>query len=132
MSSVFNDIQNALNTCLNGIAGLPTIFFPNSLKEPTQNTSYIAPMLLPARSVVYTLNNENSHSGIYQVDIYTVLKRGTATTLSIADSIRDGFNRQRLTVNGTVVNIQQISVSQSQRVESWWHCYVEINYLCVA
>lgn len=130
--SVFNNIQNALNTQLASLSGLPVIYYPNMQNEPIQGTPYIRPTLLPARSELLTLNNEDMHQGLYQIDIYTQLKKGTAPILLLADIIRDGFRRQSLTSSGTVVHIQNISISPTQRVESWWHCYVEVNYLCVA
>lgn len=130
--SVYNDIQNALNAKLASLSGLPTIYYPNHENTPAQGTSYLRPTLLPARSELLTLNDGNMHLGIYQVDIFMQLKKGSAPILLIADAIRDGFNRQRLTSGTTITHIQQISISPAQRIESWWHCYVEVNYLCVA
>lgn len=129
---VFNDIQNALNTKLASLSGLPAIYFPNDQKEPAQGTPYLRPSLLPAASELYTLNGANYHSGIYQVDIFTPLKKGTSQAMLIADIIRDGFNKQSLVKNTTIVHIQNISIGIGEREESWWHCYVEVNYLCVA
>jgi len=130
--SVYNDIQNALNIKLATVSGLPTVYYPNHQDTPVQGTSYVRPTLLPTRGEIYTLNGGNMHTGLYQVDIYTQLKKGTSPLLLIADAIRDTFKRTSLTQGTTVVHIQNISISQAQRVESWWHCYVEVNYLCVA
>ncbi len=130
--SVFNDIQNALNNELNGLSGLPAIYWPNSQKEPLQNQSWLRPTLLPAQSTLYTLNNGNSHQGLYQVDIFVPLKAGTAQLNTYADIIRDGLNRVTCVSGTTNVIIQQISISQQQRIEAWWSCYVEVGYLCVA
>ncbi len=130
--STFNDIQNALNTKLNSVSNIPTVYWPNTQNEPAQGTSWIRPTLMPATSELYTLNNENMHKGIYQIDIFTPLKKGSYDTIAIADSIRDAFNRASLVANTTTVFIQNISISSSQKVESWWHCYIEVNYLCVA
>jgi hypothetical protein len=130
--SVFNNIQNALNAKLASLSGLPAIFYQNIQNEPAQGTSYIRPTLLPARSTLLTLNNEDMHQGLYQIDIYTQLKKGTAPILLLADIIRDGFKRQSLVSSSTVVHVQNISISPIQRIESWCHCYVEVNYLCVA
>lgn len=129
---VFSDIHNALNTQLASISGLPDIYFPNSSKEPSQGTAYLRPTLLPAISEIYTLSNENSHQGLYQIDIFVPLKAGIAAANNYADIIRESFNRARLKTNNTIVQIQQISISQNQRIESWWSCYVEVGYFCVA
>lgn len=128
--SLINNIQNALNAKLASINGLPTVYYPNVEKTPVQGTDWLRPTLLPANSDLYTLNNENMHQGIYQIDIFTQIKKGTAPLLLIADSIRDSFNADKsLTSGGQVVHLQQISIGQAQRIESWWSCYVQINYL---
>lgn len=128
--SIFNNIQNALNVKLNSITGIPTIVWPNTQYVPAQGTSFIRPTLLPAKSKLYTLV-DSEHSGIYQVDIFTTIKKGSAPLLTIADTIRDEFNSDlSLTSGGDTIFLQQISISNPQLVESWWTCYVEINYLC--
>ncbi len=129
---VLNDIQNALNTKLDSLSGLPTIYWQNTSKEPIQGTNFIRATLLPAAGRLLTLNNENEHIGIYQVDIFTKINNGTSQALLLADIIREGFLRQSLITNTTIVHIQNISMSQAQRDESWWHMFVEINYFSVA
>ena len=129
--SLINNIQNALNTQLATVSGLPTVYYPNVENTPSQGTSWVRPTLLPANSVLYTLNNANMHQGIYQVDIFTQIKKGTAPLWLIADSIRDNFNAVNgITSGADTVHIQEISISQAQRIESWWSCYVQINYIC--
>jgi len=129
---VFNDIQNALNAKLNSISGIPAIYWPNDQKEPINGTSFVRPTLMPASSELYTLNDSNYHSGIYQIDIFVPLKTGTSVAMLIADKIREAFNKQSFSSNTTLVHTQQISISLGEREEAWWHCYVEVNYLCVA
>ena len=129
---VFNDIQNALTNELAGISGLPTIYNENVEDTHVRGTSYLRPTNLPAKSELFTLNNESWHPGIYQVDIFTPIKKGTAPALLIADAIAEHFKRLSLTSGSTIVHVQEISISQARRVESWWNCYVEINYFCVA
>jgi len=130
--SVFSDIQNALNTALSEISGLPVIYYPNDLKSPVQDNSYIRPTLIPASSELYTLNEGDFHQGIYQVDVFVPLKKGIREVNQYADAIHDGFKRQTFNIGTTNVFIQQISISQQQRIEAWWSCYVEVSYLCVA
>lgn len=129
---VLNNIQNALNAQLAGISGVPLIYYSNDSREPIRGIPFLRPTLLPAASEVYTLTDGNYHSGIYQVDIFTKINNGTSEALLIADAIRNGFNRQTLNSSGTTVFIKNISMSQGQREEAWWHVYLEINYICVA
>jgi hypothetical protein len=128
---VINNIQNALNARLASVSGLPTVYWPNVDNEPAQGTNWVRPTLLPARGELFTLNNENMHEGIYQVDIFTSLKKGTSPLWTIADAVRDHFKAvDVVTSSGANVFIQEISFSQARRIESWWSCYVEIRYLC--
>lgn len=129
---VFNNITNALNAKLASIPAIPQVMWPNEGKEPTQGVSFVRPTLLPAASQVYTLTDENYHSGIYQVDIYVKLKNGSSQALLIADAIREAYNRQTLNSSGTRVFIQNISMSQAQREDAWWRVFIEINYVTVA
>lgn len=129
--SLINNIQNALNTQLNTVVGLPTVAWPNVKYTPAQGTSYVRPTLLPARGELFTLNNEHMHKGIYQIDIFTQLKKGTAPLWLIADSIRDNFNAVKsVTSSSDVIHIQEINFSEARQVEGFWNCYVEINYIC--
>lgn len=129
--SLINDIQNALNTQLATVSGLPTVHYPNVENTPNQGTNWVRPTLLPANSDLYTINDVNMHKGIYQVDIFMQLKKGTAPLLLVADAIRDNFNAvSSLTSGSNTVYIQQISIAPARRIESWWSCYVQINYIC--
>jgi hypothetical protein len=128
--SLNNNIQNALTHQLSQVPSIPTIAYANADFEPEKGVDYVRPTLIPARSEMFSLE-EGKHSGIYQVDIYTELNKGTAPLLLLADSIRDKFiSDRRLTSGSDVIFIQEISISPAQRVEGWWSCYVEINYIC--
>lgn len=129
--SLINNIQNALNTKLSSLSGSPSIAWPNTKFQPTNATSYLRPTLIPATSDLFTINNENRHKGIYQVDIFVQPEKGTSTLWLLADSIRDHFKGvTSLTSGGDIIHLQEISISQAQRVEGWWSCYVQVNYIC--
>ena len=129
--SLINNIQNALNAKLATVSGLPTVYWPNMENTPAQGTNYVRPTLIPANSVQATLNSIHEHKGFYQVNVYTQIKKGTAPLWLIADSIRDTFKATTTLTSGSdTIYIQEISMSQAQRIESWWSCYVQINYIC--
>lgn len=128
--TMINDIQNALNSRLNGVTGLPTVAWPNVEFTPTQGTNYVRPTLLPASNVLNALDGDEECKGIYQIDVYTQLKKGTSPLWTIADAIRDHFkNSNSITSGSQVVHIQQVSVSQADRQEGFWHCFVAVTYL---
>lgn len=127
---MINNIQNAMNVKLAAVGSLPTVYYPNVESTPTQGTNYVRPTLLPAAGTLNTLAGLEQHEGIYQVDIFTQLKKGTAPLFLIADSIRESFKGAKsLTSGGQVVHIQAVSISQARKIESWWSCYVQVNYL---
>lgn len=129
--STFNNIQNALNNRLSSVTNLPTVAWPNNAFAPVQATSYVRPTFLPARGDLNTLAGQGRHIGLYQVDVFVQLKKGTSPLLLIADSIRDHFNAQKsLTSGSDIIFIQATSISSPRRIESWWSCSVEIEYLC--
>lgn len=128
--SLNNNIQNALTKQLSLVASLPPIAYANTNFEPAKGQDYVRPTLLPAKSDLFSLN-VGRHQGIYQVDLFTALNKGTAPLLLLADSIRDKFLSQLTLISDVdTVFIQEVSISKAQRVEGWWSCYVEINYLC--
>lgn len=130
--SVFNSINNALNSKLANIVSLPTIYWPNVVEEPTQGTSWLRPTFLPGNSSLAILDHESLHTGLYQVDIFTELKKGTYDVLNIADSIRDAYSGQILTNGDIIVYINEVSISGPRRVDSWYNCFVSITYSCIA
>ncbi len=131
MSNLINNIQNAFNNELNDVPLIPEIAFPNVKYVPRQSVDYARPTLLPAKGSLATLQYQSVHEGIYQVDIYTQLDKGTAPLLTIADAIRNYFILNNVLVSGgDTVHVQEISMSQAQRIESWWSCYVQITYIC--
>jgi hypothetical protein len=129
--STFANILNGLNTRLNSLSGLPEVAWPNTKYNPKQNTTWIRPTLLPATSQLYTLKDERFHQGIYQVDIYVPLEKGTKTLYDLADDVRQHFEAQRsLTSGSDTVFIQEVSMSPATRDESWYSLFVSISYQC--
>ncbi len=129
--NVFNNIQNAFNTAINSVPLIPEIAFANVKYKPVEGVPYIRPTLLPAKSSLTTLEHESVYEGICQIDIYTSLDKGTAPLLTIADAIRTYFiTNDILTSGDDRVSVQEINISQAQRTESWWSCYVQLTYIC--
>lgn len=127
---ITNNITNALNTELASIGGLPTIYYPNVGNEPSQNVNYIAPTIIWGRTDVYTLSDEHSWTGIYQIDVYTQLKKGTSPILIIADTIAAHFDTMSVNRNDISVHVDIGSVYQPQVRESRWWCHVDIPWWC--
>ena len=125
-----NNITNALNSELSSISGLPVIYLPNSAKEPAQNVPYLRPTVMAARTDNFTLNDEHKWYGIYQIDVYTQLKKGSAPALLTADIISEHFDNLRINRNSVTVVTEVATVGTAQVQETRWHCYVEVPYWC--
>ncbi len=130
-----NSIMNAFNEYIDGVQGgatIPPVYYPNVGKEPTNGQPYMRVTLLPGASELSTLNSISLYKGIYQIDIYTKLNQGTAPALSIGDELQSAFVGTSLSKDGYDIHVQNISPGRMERVESWWHYYIDINYICYA
>lgn len=128
---VYTDIEAALNTKLNTLAGHPPIAWPNMRFEPTNNETYLRPTLLPAQTELNTIAGQQLHKGIYQVDVCVPLKTGIASLTSWLDAIDSLFARgTTLTANSNSVLIQNVGMGRTERQDAWYVGYIEIYYLC--
>tara|TARA_A100000171_G_C2140369_1_gene154929 strand:- start:1839 stop:2240 length:402 start_codon:yes stop_codon:yes gene_type:complete len=125
----FIDIQAALATRLNTVAGLPAIYWPGVKETPTNGTDFVRPTLIPATSELIVLNSKQDNSGIYQVDVFIDHGEGEGPLITIVDAIKDHFKAATtLTQNTTIVFIKNISILPMERDEAWLRGGVEIVY----
>lgn len=130
--SVFTDIQAALHSHLNTMAGKPPIAWENSEYQPTAGTLFARPSLLPGESVQATLgtDGQDSNVGVFQVDIFGPIDLGHGETVAMADTIADHFKRGTyLTYNSRVIRIRSVSRGAAGRDDNWYQIPVEINYI---
>ena len=128
MTTVFNDIQAALDTRLNSISGGYDIAWPNIPYEPASGTSYLRPTYLPAETLQSSLGDDGKDFtvGIYQVDVFTTAGSGrTAITDTIADHFKRGTN---LTYNGITLRVQSVSLLPVTIDGSWQISPVSISF----
>lgn len=126
----FSDTRKALEARLDSLSGKPPIAWENVTFTPTENTTFIAPFLLPSPSVLAALNGLQEDQGIFQVDVYIPLEKGTAALNTLADSISNHFKGQRLTSGSATVEIRACSYRFQGREDAWYKGIIEINYLC--
>ena len=105
---VYTNIQAALDTKLNTITGSPSIAWPNTEFTPTHGTLFLEPNILPVPSTLATLNDYHRYGGIYQVNVYVPVEKGTATLNLWLDRVHDLFDKTTLTSGGDSVLIQNI------------------------
>lgn len=127
---VFTNIQAALNTRLNSLAGAPTIIWPNTKVQPVIASSWMRPTLLPATTTLHNLDGVQHHKGLYQIDIFVPAQNGLATLTSYMDSAVSHFKNQSLVAGADTVHVQAVSMGASERQDSWFRGFVEIYYIC--
>ena len=128
MSTVFNDVQAALDARLLSMSGGLDIAFPNIPYEPAANETYLRASFLPAEVVQAALgaSGKDRMDGIYQVDVFTVA--GTGRT-NIPDTIADHFKRgTNLTHNTNTVRIINVSINPVIISGSWQQVPVQIDF----
>jgi len=128
VSTVFNDVQSALDARLASMSGSLDIAFPNIPYEPAANESYLRANFLPADVVQAALgaSGKDRIDGVYQVDVFTVA--GTGRT-NIPDTIADHFKRgTNLTYNSNTVRIINVSINPAIISGSWQAVPVSINF----
>jgi hypothetical protein len=127
---VFTNIEAALHTRLATLSGSPAVAWPNTHYQPTENTTYIRPTILPANTILNTLAGMEEHKGIYQVDVYVPLEKGVSALNTLLDSIQSLFKSSKTLTATDIIFIQAVSRSPAVRDESWYVGFVEINYIC--
>lgn len=126
--SRFIDIQTAFDTKLDELSGLFTIAWPNTAYEPVIGETYLEPFILPAASARMTLAGKQENPGIYQINVYVEAEKGSKEALDIADFLYDHFANLDLSKNDTCISVNQIEISQAQRIDSWHVLSVSIYY----
>lgn len=85
-------IKTSIFTRLEGLVGLPTIYYPNT-GGTVPTTDYIRPDVLPADTAPYDLNHTDIEGGIFQVSIFIEKGKGELEAARVAQILLDGFTR---------------------------------------
>lgn len=125
----FLETQSALAQRLNGVSGLPTVYWGGVRNTPVKGTDWVRPTMIPFESTPATLGGAQSNTGIYQVAIFIDLGQGEGPLLTLMDAVKDHFRASvRLTEGSTTVFIRSVSISQPVITEAWLQGNVEIGY----
>ncbi len=127
---VFTNIEVALHTRLATLSGSPAVQWPNVHYQPTENTAFLRPTILPANTKLDTIAGMEEHKGIYQVDVFVPLEKGVSALNTLLDSIESLFKSSKTLTATDVIFVQAVSRGRAQRQESWYVGFVEINYIC--
>jgi len=129
--TVFLDISAALDDQLNDMTSLPPVAWENKEYEPTKDTLYLKPTILPgtveATGLGATAQDESI--GIYQVTVFGATGDGKNETVVMADKVADQFKRGTyLTYNSRTVRIEQVRRHGAVIVDGWYTITVDIHW----
>jgi hypothetical protein len=127
MTTIFNDVQAALDTKLATITGT-SIAFPNVPYKPQAGTTYLRASFLPAETVQASMgaNGKDETNGIYQIDV--VVPRGTGRP-QLIDTVADLFKRGTvLSYNSISVRVRSVSMSPAILDEEWYFVPISVNF----
>lgn len=127
---IFTNIEVALHTRLATLTASPAVQWPNVHYQPTENTTFLRPTVLPASTVLESFAGAEIHRGIYQIDIFVPLEKGISTLNTLLDSIADLFTANKILTATDVVWVQAVGRGRAQRQEAWYVGFIEVNYLC--
>lgn len=127
MTTIFNDVQAALDTKLATITGT-SVAFPNVPYKPQAGTTYLRASFLPAETVQASMgaNGKDETNGIYQIDV--VVPRGTGRP-QLIDTVADLFKRGTvLSYNSISVRVRSVSMSPAILDDEWYFVPISVNF----
>lgn len=127
--SVFTNIQVALDTRLAaGSFGIP-IVYENVPYSPVAGTSWLRATTLFADAEVVTVSRKERFRGIYQVDVFVELEKGSGDLNTLLDAVRDHFKASlNLTAGSDQIIIRNIGRTAATRDRAWYQGSVEVNF----
>lgn len=113
--------------------GSNNIAWENIQFTPTLNLMYLRPTLLTVDSNTSTMEGIQRNPGIYQIDVFAPLNKGSRAILEKMDEIYTHF-KQALTLeqDGVTILIRVISQIGLTSEQSWLQGGVAINFDCYA
>ena len=128
MSSVFININAALNKNLDDMTGKPSIAWEGKKFTPVNSELYLLPTNEQGETIAVTGQDETI--GVYQIGILAPVGKGNYDILVIADQIADQFKQDKeITYLTQTVNVRSVSRSSIRpQADGWLHMSVDVTY----
>jgi hypothetical protein len=128
----YENILKALFAYLDGVAGLPAIYWPN-VSETTPSGDHLVAWVLPAESDTIGLASLNMANGLLQIDVKIKATKGQIKAAVIVDDVIAAFPRgTELTEGVTKVRIDKAaSVSQGIQDGAWYTVPIRIPFYSI-
>ena len=131
MSVIYDDIREALDSKLNGLSGLPDVFFQNAPGEPETPTPYITTRMFftSRRPATRGANPQHRYEGIYRIIICIPERSGTGLALRYAETLTSAFDGSTNVVGATkTVSVDFTELANSFGQEPYWCLPVDVNW----
>lgn len=125
----FKDVKKLLDVHLNLIAGGLPVAWENIKFTPILNEPWIRPTLINGTSENVDLNSNQLNPGIFRVDVFYPLGVGEGNLFEKIDEIYIHFKKAILSVDDTIINIQDISLLPRLTDEPWIMGSLDINFV---
>lgn len=129
----FENIVNGIFSYIDGVAGLPDIYYPNS-KNPSRSQppddSYLMVDILSADTDTFTINDSSEYPGILQVIICTRADTGVITAYGIADDILTAFKDCEIVEGTSKIRFDQVGTVAPPLPggDGWYRLPVNLQY----
>lgn len=123
-------VSKALTDAVSAITGLPTLQRENT-RNTTQQTSWSRFTLLPAETTQVTIGDagQDRLNGLAQIDIFTPMDVGTATSMSKAELVLSAFPRgTELTISGQIVRVERCWIETGSQDGKHYHTPVMLRW----
>lgn len=132
MSSVYDDIRQALEVKLNSTSGLPSqIAWENVKFSPTTGTAYMEVRLVPVtrRPATRGSNPQQRYDGFFRILVYVPENEGPSAADDYVNTLIEAFDATTdLSANGINVSIDYAERAQGIPQSPWYYVPVQIGW----
>ena len=135
MSTIFQDITDALNAGVLAVFPTTPIAWENILYDPIPDTPYVRPTVIVHRSLPEGLGPSGliRHSGVLQVSLYYPLGEGMLDMLTAGDVVASALKRGTDLISGSaVVRVESVARAMVLYDKAWAHLPITITWVCFA
>lgn len=130
-NTLYQDIQGALETILQGIPGIPEIAFDGVAFTPTVGVPYVVPVLVPVVGRPATMGDDNFklHEGLFQISVVWPSGQGMGAAAAMADLIKSHFKVETVAShNGTKVRFYYAERQPHFTDTDWVRIPIQISW----
>lgn len=131
MTSLYQDIRNALQTRLETVTGLPETVYEGVSYAPVPGTPFIASALVPAAARPVTMGQDHLilHEGTFEIAVSYPSGVGTGSAEAMADAIKAVFTAESvLTVGANNIRIRYSERRQALIDSDWIRIPVSVGW----